>query len=331
MQTTQPVLFSGIQPSGMLTIAHYTGAIRHWVDLQSQYDCFFSVVDLHAMTVVQDPQALHKQSLDLYAWYLALGIDPQKSTLFIQSQVPHHAQLSWILNCFTYTGELNRMTQYKDKVDKHDNTLALYAYPVLQAADILLYDTCVVPVGEDQKQHLELTRTLARRINQQYGELFTVPEVAIVPLGGRLLALQDPSKKMSKSDDNQQSTIFLQDSAEVIVRKIKRSVTDMAGCVKPDPEQQPGITNLLNLYACMTGESVEVIAQRYEGKGYGIFKQELADVVVGVLSPYQQEYAKLRQQDAYLQTLIDKGAERAAERAQPTLQRIQEAMGFLQS
>lgn len=327
---TKPILFSGIQPSGQLNIGGYVGAMKPWLALQDEYDCLFCLVDLHTMTVRQDPMLFRNQCYDLFALYLACGLDPEKNTLFVQSHVPAHAELAWILSCFTNMGELSRMTQFKDKSQKQVGNInvGLFTYPVLMAADILLYGTKLVPVGEDQKQHLELARDLAQRFNHYYGEVFSVPEAHIPQIGARIMALQDPTKKMSKSDDNPANSIGLLDPPDVIRKKLKRAVTDSDAEVRYHADK-PGVSNLLTLYTVATGETVAALESRYAGQGYGAFKQDLAEVIVHLLAPIQQEYQALREDENYLHALLKSGAERALVRAVPVLQKVQEALGLI--
>lgn len=332
----RPVLFSGIQPSGTLTLGNYIGAIRNWVDLQDDYDSLFSLVDLHAITVRQEPAALRQRCREFLALYLACGIDPNRSTVFVQSQVPQHTQMAWLLNCYTYVGELNRMTQFKDKSQKHaDNINAgLYSYPVLMAADILLYQTELVPVGEDQKQHLELTRDLAIRLNSTYqkevgGDLFTVPEPFIPKVGARIMGLQTPTAKMSKSDDAETNYIALLDEPKRIERKIKRAVTDSEGGVYFDQENKPGVANLMTIYAAMTNKSIDEVTDEFDGQGYGPFKGRVAESVIEFLEPVQQRYQEITGDAAYLDDLMRSGAEQASAKAQDALDKLSNALGLI--
>src|SRR5690606_2467097 len=283
------VIFSGIQQSGTLTLGNYLGALKQFVELQDDYECYFCIVDEHAITVPQDRLELRKNIRSLAALYLASGIDPKKATLFIQSEVPAHTQLGWIMQSISYIGELERMTQFKDKSQgKEAVSSALLTYPPLMAADILLYQTNIVPVGDDQKQHLELTRDLAQRFNNRYNEVFTIPEIRIPKVGARIMSLQDPTKKMSKSDTNEKGFISMLDEPKRIEKKIKSAVTDSDGVVKYDKENKPGISNLLTIYSSCTGESIESLEAKYEGKGYGEFKQDVANAVIQVLQPIQE-------------------------------------------
>ena len=299
------IVFSGVQPSGGLTIGNYIGAIRNWIELQEEYDCYFSVVDLHAITVPQVPKDLRSKTLEVLAIYLAAGIDPEKSTLFIQSHVAEHVQLSWVLNSISYMGQLGRMTQYKEKSQKSEENLnaALFTYPVLMAADILLYQTDLVPVGEDQKQHLELSRDLAERFNNKYSPTFKVPEPLIMKEGARIMSLQDPSRKMSKSDPDENAYIKILDDEVAIRRKIKRAVTDSIGVVNYT-DSQPGLKNLINIYSAFANQEVDDIIARYKGKGYGDFKADLAEVIIDVLCPLQEKYKELISNKDYLKVSI---------------------------
>jgi tryptophanyl-tRNA synthetase len=331
---SKPILFSGIQPSGDLMIGNYIGSIKNWVKLQDDYQCLFSLVNMHAITVEQDPQALAKRSLDFVALYLASGIDPNKSTVFIQSHVPEHAELAWILNCATYMGELNRMTQFKDKSQKHEHNInaGLFNYPVLMAADILLYQTELVPVGADQKQHLELTRDLATRYNNRFGrDLFKIPEPFIAPAtaGGRIMSLQDPTSKMSKSDDNKNNLIALLDDPKTIIKKFKKAVTDSGEVIEYDLENKPGVSNLLTIYSVISGKSIDEVVKQFEGKMYGHLKVELGELVADYLAPLQQRFYQLRDDETYLRDILKLGADRAREQAQKTLRDVQQTIGFV--
>lgn len=329
--TKQKTILSGIQPSGRLHIGHLTGAIKNWVELQSKYQCYFSIVDLHAITVRQKPADLRKSTLDLAAMFIAAGIDPEKSVLFIQSHVPEHTQLAWVLNTFTGMGECSRMTQFKDKSKQHAENInvGLFAYPVLMAADILLYQADLVPVGEDQKQHLELTRNLAQRFNFNYSDTFTVPEPYIPPVGARIMSLQEPTKKMSKSGDDEKGTIFLDDSDEQIKNKIKRAVTDSGSKVKNSPDK-PGIRNLMTLYQIATGKTFDEIEKEFAGKGYGDFKAAVADAVAGYIHPIRERYSEIRKDDKKLKEILAGGAELARRRAFKTLRKVYKKIGFVQ-
>lgn len=332
--TAKPTLFSGIQPSGDLMIGNYIGSIKNWVKMQDDYNCLFSLVNMHAITVEQSPIDLKNRSLDFVAWYLASGIDPDKSTVFIQSHVPEHAELSWILNCYTYMGELNRMTQFKDKSAKHSQNInvGLFDYPVLMAADILLYQTEMVPVGADQKQHLELTRDLAIRLNNKFDrEIFKVPEPFIPPAtsGGRIMSLQDPTSKMSKSDENKDNFIALADDPKKILKKFKKAVTDSGSEIYYDVENKPGVSNLLTIYSVISGKSIDEVVKHFEGKMYGHLKVELGELVADYLSPIQERFKQIRGDEAELKAVLADGAKSARSQAQKTLQDFQETIGFV--
>ncbi|WP_100333882.1 tryptophan--tRNA ligase [Bacillus alkalisoli] len=321
-------IFSGIQPSGTVTLGNYIGAMKQFVELQNDYNCYFCIVDQHAITVYQDPQQLRKAIRNLAALYVAIGLDPKKVTLFIQSEVPAHAQLGWMMQCVSYIGELERMTQFKDKsTGKEAVSAGLLTYPPLMAADILLYKTDVVPVGEDQKQHLELTRDLAERFNKKYREVFTVPEVKIAEVGARIMSLADPTKKMSKSDANQKAFLSLLDDPKVMEKKIKSAVTDSEGIVKYDKENKPGVSNLLSIYSILGEVTIKDLEEKYEGVGYGQFKQDLADVVVDFFTPIQERYNELVNSDE-LDRILDEGAEKANKMAMKTLKKVENAMGL---
>jgi tryptophanyl-tRNA synthetase len=321
-------IFSGIQPSGTLTLGNYIGAMRQFVELQHDYNCYFCIVDQHAITVPQDRLELRKNIRSLAALYLAVGIDPEKSTLFIQSEIPAHAQAGWILQCLSYIGELERMTQFKDKSKgKEAVSAGLLTYPPLMAADILLYSTDLVPVGEDQKQHLELTRDLAERFNKKYNDIFTIPQVRIPKVGARIMSLQDPTKKMSKSDPNQKAFISLLDEPKQIEKKIKSAVTDSEGVVRYDKENKPGISNLLSIYSILGNISIEELEAMYQGKGYGEFKSDLAKVIVNALAPIQEKYYKLIDSEE-LDDILDKGAEKANKVASKMLKKMENAIGL---
>jgi tryptophanyl-tRNA synthetase len=322
-------VFSGIQPSGTLTIGNYLGAMKNFVELQREADCLFCVVDMHAITVPQHPAQLRQNTIELAALYLAAGIDPKLSTLFVQSHVPAHAELGWILQCVVHFGELNRMTQFKEKSSQRDVvTAGLFTYPALMAADILLYQTDLVPVGEDQKQHLELTRDLAERFNQRFGETFVIPEVYIPKIGGRIMSLEDPTKKMSKSDPSPNAYISMLDEPDVVRKKISRAVTDSGREVRYDKENKAAISNLMTIYALCAGVTLEEVEARFEGKGYGQFKKELAEVVVATLEPIQKRQRELLDSGDVLDILRE-GAERAASKAADTLAKVKERVGFV--
>ncbi len=330
---SKPIVFSGAQPSGELTIGNYMGALRQWVQMQDAYHCIYCIVDLHAITVRQDPLALRKATLDTLALYLACGIDPDKSTIFVQSHVPEHVQLSWILNCYTYFGELSRMTQFKDKSARYAENInaGLFDYPVLMAADILLYQTHQVPVGEDQKQHLELSRDIAQRFNAIYGEVFHVPEPFIPTSGARVMSLLEPMKKMSKSDDNRNNVIGLLEDPKSVVKKIKRAVTDSdePPVVRYDLKEKAGVSNLLDILSAVTGKTIPALEQEFSGKMYGHLKGAVADSVSSMLTALQERYYHYRNDDAYLEQVMRDGASKARAQAQETLKKVYQAVGFV--
>ena len=330
---TKPIVFSGAQPSGELTIGNYMGALRQWVNMQDDYHCIYCIVDQHAITVRQDAQKLRKATLDTLALYLACGIDPEKSTIFVQSHVPEHAQLGWALNCYTYFGELSRMTQFKDKSARYAENInaGLFDYPVLMAADILLYQTNLVPVGEDQKQHLELSRDIAQRFNALYGEIFKVPEPFIPKSGARVMSLLEPTKKMYKSDDNRNNVIGLLEDPKSVVKKIKRAVTDSdePPVVRYDVQNKAGVSNLLDILSAVTGQSIPELEKQFEGKMYGHLKGEVADAVSGMLTELQERYHRFRNDEAFLQQVMKDGAEKASVHASRTLKAVYEAIGFV--
>lgn len=323
------IVFSGIQPSGLLTLGNYIGAIKQFVSYQNQHQCYFCIVNQHAITVPQKSDELKKNSRSLAAIYLAAGLDPEKVVLFIQSEVPAHVQLGWILQTLSYVGELERMTQYKDKAraQGHSVPAGLLTYPPLMAADILLYHTEIVPVGIDQKQHIELTRDLAERFNNRFEPIFTLPKIQIPKVGAKILSLQDPTKKMSKSDPNNQATIFLLDSPKEIEKKIKRSVTDSDTRIYYDPENKPGISNLLTIYSSLTDKPIQEIEKEYQGKGYGHLKMDLADIVKQTLLPFQEKYYNLVE-SSKLDDILDQGAEKANRVANQTLRDVEHAIGL---
>lgn len=322
-------IFSGMQPSGVITLGNYLGALKNWTKLQDEYDCLYCIVDMHAITVRQDPVKLRKQARDLLVQYLAVGLDPEKNIIYYQSHVPQHAELAWILNCYTYMGELNRMTQFKDKCAKHaDNINAgLFTYPSLMAADILLYQTDLVPVGEDQRQHLELTRDIAQRFNGIYGDVFKVPDAYIRKVGARVMALQEPTKKMSKSDENQNNIITLMDDPKVIMNKMKRAMTDSDTEVR-FAEEKPGISNLLSIYCAVTGKTIAESEKEFAGVGYGTFKTAVGEAVVAELEPVQKRVKELEANKDYLDAIIKSGAEKASRLADRTLTKVQKKVGF---
>ncbi len=320
-------IFSGAQPTGNLHIGNYLGALVNWVALQDKYESFYCIVNLHAITMPQDPKVLRQKTLDLARIYLAAGVDPEQATIFVQSDVSEHAELAWTLNCIARMGELERMTQFKDKSKGHAEraSVGLFDYPVLMVSDILLYQTDLVPVGQDQKQHLELTRDIAERFNRDFGETFVIPEPYIPPVGAKIMSLKDPSRKMSKSDDNLNASIFLLDDADTITRKIKKAVTDSGTEITFD-ESRPAITNLLTIYQLMSGKSAKDCETHFEGKGYGDFKRELAEVVVEYMKPFQEKVNEF--DDAELGEILKSGAEKATEVASVTLKNVYTKMGI---
>ena len=330
MEGKQKIIFSGAQPTGSLTIGNYIGAIKNWKALEEEYQCLYSIVDLHSLTIRQNPEEFRKTCLSFLVQYLACGLNPEKNILFFQSQVPQHTELAWILNCYSYIGELNRMTQFKEKSDKHKDNIntGLFTYPVLQAADILLYQTNVVPVGEDQKQHLELSRDIAIRFNNIYGETFAVPEHHIPKIGAKIMSLQEPDKKMSKSDDNVNATIYLMDSEELILSKIKKSVTDAENKVAYS-DDQPGIKNLITIYATISGLTTSEIEARYAGKGYGAFKKDLAELLIEAIRPFKTKYSEYMNNLDYVTEIYKRGAARATVMAEKTMKDVREKLGLI--
>ena len=327
-----PVSFSGVQPSGNLTIGNYLGAIRNFPYYSEKYKCFYCVVDMHAITVRQVPADLRRHTYETLALYMACGLDPQKNTLYVQSHVPAHAELAWVLNCYTMFGELNRMTQFKDKSAKHPDNVngGLFTYPVLMAADILIYNADLVPVGQDQTQHLEIARDIAGRFNGIYGDTFTLPEGYVPAAGAKIMSLAEPTKKMSKSDTNINSFILMTDDKDAIVRKFKRAVTDSDGVVRFDRETKPGVSNLMCIYSTFTGKSNDEIAAEFEGKGYGDFKLAVAEVTADALAPVQAEYARILADKAYVDEVLKNGAERASRLANRTVSKVYRKVGLLQ-
>ena len=325
----KPIIFSGIQPSGTLTLGNYIGALKNFSKLQDDYDCIYSIVDMHAITVRQNPAELRRRCLELAALYIASGIDPKKALIYCQSHVSGHAELAWILNCFTYMGEMNRMTQFKDKSAKHaDNiNVGLFTYPVLMAADILLYQTNLVPVGHDQKQHLEICRDIAQRFNGIYGDVFTIPEGYIPKVGARVMSLQEPTRKMSKSDP-EDTFVALVDDPDTIRRKIKRAVTDSDGEIRFDPENKPGVSNLLSIMSALGAGEIDALVNEMQGQGYGALKNRVADCVIAALEPMQNEYKRLIADKAYLQGVLDENAKTATYLATKTLRKVQKKVGF---
>ena len=327
MEETKKIIFSGIQPSGNLTLGNYLGAVKNWAALQEEYNCYYCVVDMHAITVRQDPAELRRRCADVMSLLIAAGVDPDKNVVYMQSHVPGHAQLSWVLNCFTYTGELSRMTQYKEKSARYADNLnaGLYTYPVLMAADILLYQADLVPVGADQKQHLEITRDIAIRFNNIYGDVFTVPEAYIPKAGARVMSLAEPEKKMSKSDSNENAFIALLDPPDVIRRKVKRAVTDSDGEIRFDQEQKPGVSNLLTILSAITQKTIPELETEFAGMGYGALKEAVGEAIVGELAPLQEKFREIRGDKAYLNTIMEKNAE-IAYRA--SLNKVYKKIGF---
>ncbi len=326
---TKKRIFSGIQPTGQLTLGNYIGALRNFKLLDNEYDCVYSIVDLHSLTVRQNPADLRKACLRTMSLFLASGLDPKKSIIFFQSHVHEHAELSWLLSCFTYVGELGRMTQYKEKSAKNQDNInaGLYTYPVLMAADILLYLSDLVPIGADQKQHLELSRDIAQRFNAIYGDVLVVPNAYIPKVGARVMSLLEPEKKMSKSDP-EETFIALLDKPDVIRKKIRRAVTDSENCVRFDPEEKPGVSNLMSILSALSGMSLDDIANDYAGKGYGVFKDAVADSVIAVLEPLQAEYDRIIADKAYLQSVMVDGAERAGAVAHKTMLKMRKKLGL---
>ena len=323
------IIFSGIQPSGLITLGNYLGALKNWRELQEEYDCFFSVVDMHAITVRQTPAELRRRSRETMALLIACGLDPEKNVMFLQSQVPAHAELTWVLSCYTMFGELSRMTQFKDKSARYAENInaGLFTYPVLMAADILLYQANLVPVGEDQKQHLELTRDVAQRFNGVYGDVFTVPEPYIPKVGARIMSLQEPEKKMSKSDSNPNGFIAVLDSPDDILRKFKRAVTDSGSEVRRGPDKA-GVNNLISIYGAVTGRTAEQTESEFAGKGYGDFKLAVAEAVIEHLRPIREKYEALMADKAYLDEVFESGAARAAQASRKTLAKVSRKVGF---
>ena len=328
---TKPILLSGIQPSGHLALGNYVGAMRNWVNMQEDYFGIFMVVDLHAITVRQKPAELRQRCLSFAAQYLAAGIDPDQNIIFLQSHVPQHAELAWILNCFTYMGELNRMTQFKDKSLRYEENInaGLYAYPALMAADILLYQTDLVPVGADQKQHLELTRDIAARFNNTYSPTFKVPEPFIPEAGARIMSLQDTEKKMSKSDSNENNYISLLDPPDVIRRKIRRAVTDSGTEITSDSIHSPGVGNLLTIYSVLNNQRIDEVVNHFSSQSYSVLKNELADALVAFLEPFQNRYDTIMKEKDYLTKILDDGAKRARYMASKTLTKVHRKLGFV--
>lgn len=325
----KPRILSGIKPTGDLTLGSYIGAIKNWVSLHNDYECFYMLADLHAITVRHDPSVLRRRTVEQLAQYIACGLDPEKNVLFIQSMVPAHAELAWVLGCYTMMGELNRMTQFKDKAKKQSDNInaGLYTYPVLMTADILIYQANLVPVGEDQKQHVEITRDIANRFNGIYGDVFTVPEPYIPKVGARIMSLSDPESKMSKSEEST-SSVLLMDSPEVIMAKFRRAVTDSETEIRYDQKNKKGISNLLTIYSVCTGKTYDEIQNEFQNKGYGDFKKAVGEAVVETLRPIREEAERLIKDKVYIQDVITKGAERASFVANKTVSKVYKKVGF---
>ncbi len=331
MEENKKVIYSAMQPSGIPSLGNYLGALKNWKNLQDEYNCIYGIANMHALTVRQNPTELRQRTRNLIILFMALGIDPEKNILYVQSDVSAHAELAWILNCFTYMGELGRMTQFKDKSAKHaDNINAgLFTYPALMAADILLYQADMVPVGEDQRQHLEITRDLAERFNNIYGDVFKVPDAYIAKVGARIMGLQEPTRKMSKSEsDNDNNVIFVLDDLNQIANKIKRAVTDSDTEVRYDPENKPGVSNLLSIYSAINGKTPEENAIEFAGRGYGDFKKTVADAVVEEIRPIQEEFKRIAADKAYVDKVIKEGAEKAGYIANKTLRKVKKKVGY---
>ncbi len=324
-------IFSGVQPSGNLTIGNYLGAIKNWIPMQDEYDCIYCVVDMHTLTVRQKPAELRQRSLNLLALYMACGLDPEKCILYLQSHVSGHAELAWILNCYTYMGELNRMTQFKDKSQRHSDNInaGLYTYPVLMAADILLYQTDLVPIGQDQKQHLEITRDIAERFNNIYGETFRIPEAYIPKIGAKIMSLQEPEKKMSKSDENENAYVSILDPLDVILRKFKRAVTDSEREIRYDEENKPGVSNLISIYSSTTGKTIEEIEKQFAGLSYGDLKEAVGLSVADVLKPVQQRYNEYSSNKDFLNTVLKESAEKAFYISRKTVSKVYKKVGLV--
>ena len=330
MLNDQKVSFSGVQPSGNLTIGNYLGAIKNFSSYSEMYKCFYCVVDSHAITVRQVPAELRRRTYETLALYMACGLDPEKNTLYVQSHVPAHTELAWILNCFTMFGELSRMTQFKDKSEKHaDNINAgLFTYPVLMASDILLYQTDIVPVGVDQKQHVELCRNIATRFNQIFPDTFTIPEPIISKSGQKIMSLAEPTKKMSKSDENTNAVVYILDDKDTIIRKFKRAVTDSDTCVR-FAEGKDGINNLMTIYSCFSGKTIEEIEREFDGRGYGDFKLAVGEACADALAPVQEKFRQILADKAYLEEVMKKGADEASYYARKTVSKVKRKLGFV--
>ena len=325
-------ILSGIQATGNLTLGNYLGSINNWVKMQDEYDCYYMIADLHTLTVRNDPEEFRKRALQVLAIYVAAGIDPEKNVIFLQSHVPAHTQLSWVLNCYTYMGEMNRMTQFKDKSAKHADNIncGLFTYPVLMAADILVYNADVVPVGDDQKQHLEITRDIAERFNSIYGETFKIPEAYIGKQGARIMGLQDPLSKMSKSSTNLNDVIFLNDTPDEIRKKLKKAVTDSENCVRFDKENKPGVSNLMTIYGIIKEKTMYEIEQEFSGKGYGDFKSAVAEAIIERLEPLQKRYYELLENPEKLKEIYQEGAKKANERAYKIVDEVYKKVGLIE-
>ncbi len=330
MEKERKVLYSGMQATGKLTIGNYIGALKNWVNLHEEYDCFFGVMDLRSLTVRQNPTEFRQNARRIYTQYVAAGLDPKKNCIYFQSHVPAHAELGWVLDCFTYMGELNRMTQFKDKSAKHaDNINAgLFTYPALMAADILLYQADLVPIGADQKQHLEICRDVAERFNNIYGDVFTIPEGYFPKTGARIMSLAEPTKKMSKSDENVNATIYLVDDKDTIIRKFKKAVTDSDAEVRYDVENKPGVSNLMEIYGVVTGKTMDEVAREFEGKGYGDFKLAVGEAVADMLDPFHVRCAELEKDKTYINECIKENAEKASYFANKTLRKVHKKLGL---
>lgn len=325
------IILSGIQATGNLTLGNYLGAINNWIKMQDEYDCYYMIADLHSLTVRNDPEELRKRAMQVLAIYLASGLDPEKNTIFLQSHVDAHVKLNWILNCYTYMGELNRMTQFKDKSAKHADNInsGLFTYPVLMASDILVYNADLVPVGEDQRQHLEITRDIAERFNSIYGETFVIPEAFIGKQGARIMGLQEPTAKMSKSSTNLNDVIFLNDTPDDIRKKFKKAVTDSENQVRYDKENKPGVSNLMTIYGLLQEKSMEEIEKEFVGKGYGDFKMAVAEAVIKKLEPLQSRYHELLENPEQLKEIYEKGAKKASQRAEKIVNEVYQKIGLI--
>ncbi len=325
------IILSGIQATGTLTLGNYLGALNNWVEMQDKYDCYYMIADLHTLTIRNDPEILRKNTLNLIALYIAAGLDPEKNTIFIQSHIPAHTQLSWVLNCYTYMGELNRMTQYKDKCAKHADNInsGLFTYPVLMAADILIYNADLVPVGQDQKQHLEIARDIAERFNSIYGETFKMPEPYIGKVGAKIMGLQNPTSKMSKSAEDPMDKILLSDTKEDIIKKFKKAVTDSENKVRFDVENKPGVSNLMVIYSIIKNKTIEEVEKEFEGQGYGNFKTAVAEAVIERLEPLQKRYNELLENPKELMEICNKGAEKASKKANTLLKNVYKKVGLV--